>query len=138
ATAIGHTCAPPVVPPADLPGGDADGLEFSDQPVLAIDRVRFFGEAVALVAAEHPEQPRRAAAAIRVEYEPLPPVADAARATEMEALHPDRPTMGHGYRDDPRPNVVRQMVIRHGDPDAPGDVAVEGVYEIGIQDQAFL
>ena len=123
---------------ADVPGRKTYGLEFSDQPVLAIDRVRFFGEAVALVAAEHPEQARRAAAAIRVEYEPLPPVADAERATEMEALHPDRPTMGHGYRDDPRPNVVRHMVIRHGDPDAPGDVAVEGVYEIGIQDQAFL
>ena len=46
--------------------------------------------------------------------------------------------MGHGYRDDPRPNVVRHVVIRHGDPDADGDVSVEGVYEIGIQDQAFL
>jgi CO/xanthine dehydrogenase Mo-binding subunit len=30
------------------------------------------------------------------------------------------------------------MVIRHGDPEARGDVAVEGVYEVGIQDQAFL
>jgi CO/xanthine dehydrogenase Mo-binding subunit len=30
------------------------------------------------------------------------------------------------------------MVIRHGDPEAEGDVSVEGVYEIGIQDQAFL
>src|SRR5438093_2849415 len=136
--AVGMPGVHAVLTHADVPGRKTYGLEFSDQPVLAIDRVRFFGEAVALVAAEHPEQARRAAAAIRVEYEPLPPVADAERATEMEALHPDRPTMGHGYRDDPRPNVVRHMVIRHGDPDAPGDVAVEGVYEIGIQDQAFL
>jgi CO/xanthine dehydrogenase Mo-binding subunit len=30
------------------------------------------------------------------------------------------------------------MVIRHGDPDAGGDVSVSGVYELGIQDQAFL
>ena len=30
------------------------------------------------------------------------------------------------------------MVIRHGDPDATGDVAVSGSYEIGQQDQAFL
>ena len=84
--------------------------------MLAIDRVRFYGEPVALVAAEHPEQARRAAAAVEVDYEPLPAVTDAERATEMEPLHPDRPTMGHGYRDDPRPNVVRHMVIRHGDP----------------------
>jgi CO/xanthine dehydrogenase Mo-binding subunit len=33
---------------------------------------------------------------------------------------------------------VRRMVIRHGDPEAQGDVVVEGVYDIGIQDQAFL
>ena len=33
-------------------------------------------------------------------------------------LHPEKPTQGHGYREDDRPNVVRHMVIRHGDPDA--------------------
>jgi CO/xanthine dehydrogenase Mo-binding subunit len=122
----------------DVPGRKTYGLEFADQPVLAIDRVRYFGEAVAVVAAEEPEQARRAAAAVRVEYEPLEPVTDPERATEMEPLHPDRPTMGHGYRDDPRPNVVRSMRITRGDPDAPADVTVEGVYEIGQQDQAFL
>jgi CO/xanthine dehydrogenase Mo-binding subunit len=123
---------------ADVPGRKTYGLEFPDQPVLAVDRVRYHGEPVALVAAEHPEQARRAAAAIRVRFEILPPVADFERATEMEPLHPDAPTMGHGYRDDPRPNVVRHLVIRHGDPDAEGDVAVAGVYDLGIQDQAFL
>jgi CO/xanthine dehydrogenase Mo-binding subunit len=30
------------------------------------------------------------------------------------------------------------MVIRHGDPDTAGDVSVDGVYEVGMQDQAFL
>jgi CO/xanthine dehydrogenase Mo-binding subunit len=122
----------------DVPGEKRYGLEFQDQPVLAADRVRYFGEPVALVAAEHPEQARRAAERIKVEYEPLEPVVDPERATEQEPLHPDRPTMGHGYRDDPRPNVVRSLVIRHGDPDAAGDVVVSGVYEVGIQDQAFL
>src|SRR5881275_925203 len=122
----------------DVPGAKHYGLEFTDQPVLAYDRVRYFGEPVALVAAEHPEEARRAAERIRVEYEPLEPIVDAERATEQELLHPDRPTMGHGYRDDPRPNVVRSLVIRHGDPEARGDVSVSGVYEVGIQDQAFL
>jgi CO/xanthine dehydrogenase Mo-binding subunit len=121
-----------------VPGAKTYGLEFPDQPVLAIDRVRYFGEPVAIVAAEEPEQARRAAAAVRVVYEPLVPVTDPERATEAEPLHPDRPTMGHGYRDDPRPNVVRSLVIRRGDRDAPADVAVEGVYELGQQDQAFL
>ncbi len=122
----------------DVPGAKTYGLEFADQPVLAIDRVRYYGEAVAIVAAEEPEQARRAATAVRIEYEPLEPVTDPERATEAEPLHPDRPTMGHGYRDDPRPNVVRSMLITRGDPDEPGDVVVEGVYDIGQQDQAFL
>ena len=122
----------------DVPGQKTYGLEFRDQPVLASDRVRYFGEPVAIVAAEEPEQARRAAAAVRVEYEPLEPVTDPERAIEMESLHPDRPTMGHGYRDDPRPNVVRSLLITRGDPDAEADVTVEGVYDIGQQDQAFL
>src|SRR5207248_8367301 len=100
----------------DVPGEKRYGLEFPDQPVLAFDRVRYFGEPVALVAAEHPEQARRAAARIRVDYEPLEPIVDPERAPEQEPLHPDRPG-GHGYRADPRPNVLRTIVIRHGDPD---------------------
>ena len=123
---------------ADVPGAKTYGLEFPDQPVLAIDKVRYFGEPVALVAAEHPEQARRAAEKVRVEYEPLEPVTDMERATEQPPIHDENPTAGHGFRDDPRPNVLRSIVIRHGDPEAAGEVSVEGVYELGIQDQAFL
>ncbi|MGH3023351.1 MAG: xanthine dehydrogenase family protein molybdopterin-binding subunit, partial [Gaiellaceae bacterium] len=122
----------------DVPGEKRYGLEFRDQPVLAFERVRYFGEPVAIVAAEHPEQARRAAEQVRVEYEELDPITDPERASEHPAMHPQAWTQGHGYRDDPRPNVVRSMVIRHGDPDAQGDVSVEGTYELGIQDQAFL
>jgi CO/xanthine dehydrogenase Mo-binding subunit len=136
--ALGMPGVHAVLTHGDVPGAKHYGLEFADQPVLAFDRVRYFGEPVALVAAEHPEQARRASERIQVEYEPLEPIVDPERATEQEPLHPDRPTMGHGYRDDPRPNVVRSLVIRHGDPDAEGEVSVSGVYELGIQDQAFL
>ncbi|HZB35331.1 MAG TPA: molybdopterin cofactor-binding domain-containing protein [Gaiellaceae bacterium] len=122
----------------DVPGDKRYGLEFADQPVLAFDRVRYFGEPVALVAAEHPEQARRAAAKLVVEYEPLEPVIDMERAADQEPIHPQHWTLGHGFRDDPRPNVVRDMRILRGDPDVAGEVAVEGYYELGIQDQAFL
>jgi CO/xanthine dehydrogenase Mo-binding subunit len=100
----------------DVPGEKRYGLEFADQPVLAMEDVRYFGEPVAIVAAEHPEQARRAAAKIRVDYIPQQPVVNAERARE----------------------TVRELTIRHGDPDARGEIAVEGVYELGIQDQAFL
>ncbi len=123
---------------ADVPGRKTYGLEFPDQPVLAIDRVRYHREPVAVVAAESPEQARRAAELINVDYEPLELVVDMERATEQEPLHPDRPTAGHGHRDDPRPNVVRSMVISRGDPDAEAAVSVSGVYELASQDQAFL
>jgi CO/xanthine dehydrogenase Mo-binding subunit len=122
----------------DVPGAKTYGLEFRDQPVLAIDRVRYHGEPVALVAAEHPEQARRAAEKVRVEYELIEPVTDVERATEGPELHPDSDTRHHGHRADDRPNVVRHIVITHGDPDAEGDVSVSGFYETGIQDQAFL
>jgi CO/xanthine dehydrogenase Mo-binding subunit len=136
--AVGMPGVHAVLTHEDVPGEKRYGLEFADQPVLAFERVRYFGEPVALVAAEHPEQARRAAEQIRVDYEPLAPITDAETATEQEPLHPDRPTSGHGYRDDPRPNVVRSLVIRHGDADAEGEISVSGVYEVGIQDQAFL
>jgi CO/xanthine dehydrogenase Mo-binding subunit len=122
----------------DVPGKKHYGIEFADQPVLAIDRVRYFGEPVVVIAAEDPELARRAAAAVRVEYEPLEPVLDPERALEQEPLHPDRPTMNGDYRHDERPNVVRHVVIRKGDAEAAGDVAVSGFYEVGTQDQAFL
>jgi CO/xanthine dehydrogenase Mo-binding subunit len=122
----------------DVPGDKRYGLEFPDQPVLAFDRVRYVGEPVALVAAEHPEQARRAAAKIVVEYEPLEPVVDMERAADQEPIHPEQWTLGHGFRDDPRPNVVRDMRIERGDPETTADVSVEGYYELGIQDQAFL
>src|SRR4029077_17260907 len=124
---------------ADVPGRKTYGLEFQDQPVLAIDRVRYFGEPVAIVAAEHPQQARRAAERIVVDYEPLEPIVDPERATESEPLHEEHDAYASDhYLRDPRPNVLRSMRVVHGAPDAQGDVVVEGTYELGSQDQAFL
>ncbi len=109
----------------DVPGAATYGLEAPDQPVLAADVVRFMGEPVAVVAADHPETARRAAAAIVVDYEPLTPLVDSLAAADAEAIHPDG-------------NVFRHLVIRHGDLSATGPVVVEGTYEVGMQDQAPL
>ena len=69
----------------DVPGENAYGLEHADQPVLAADLVRYAGEPVALVAADHPEVARRAASKIVVDYEVLPPVTDAEAALDPAA-----------------------------------------------------
>jgi CO/xanthine dehydrogenase Mo-binding subunit len=111
----------------DVRGKKTYGLEFSDQPVLASERVRYHGEPVALVAADHPELARRAVGRIAVDYEVLDPVTDMERA-----LRPDAPKV-HEFG-----NVLRHVRIVHGDPDADADVWVEGYYETGMQDQAPL
>jgi xanthine dehydrogenase D subunit len=112
---------------AEVPGRKTYGLEHADQPVLAWSDVRFQGEPIAIVAAEHPETARRAADAVRVEYEVLEPLTDAERA-----MAPGAPPLHEGG------NVLRRVQIEHGDPDATADVVVEGTYEVGMQDQAFL
>ena len=57
-----------VITSDDLPTQEKFGLMRSDQPVLATRVVRYVGEAVAIVAADDPEQARLATKAIRVEY----------------------------------------------------------------------
>ncbi len=116
-----------VITADDVPGKPTYGLIAADQPVFARDVVRYVGEPVAAVAADHPETCRRALDAIAVTYEVLDPLldAEAAIAGTHEPIHPDG-------------NLLRHQRIRCGDPDATGDVVVEGTYEIGMQDQAFL
>ena len=111
----------------DVPGSNRCGLERPDQPALAEDVVRYQGEPVALVAADHPEIARRAAAKIVVDYEVLDPVTDAEAAMRDEAprLHPQG-------------NLLRHLKIRKGDPAPQADVVVRGTYTVGMQDQAFL
>lgn len=112
---------------SDVPGKKTFGLEFSDQPVLASDVVRYAGEPVAVLAASDPETARRAVEKIVVDYDVRSAV------TDMEAaLRPGAPNV-HDFG-----NVLRHVRIEHGDPDAEADVWVEGYYETGMQDQAFL
>lgn len=112
----------------DVPGKPTFGLEYSDQPVLASDVVRYEGEPVAIVAAETLEQARRAAELVEVEYEPLSVVSDM-----EDALRPDAPQV-HEFG-----NVLRHVHILHGEPDTTeADVWVEGYYETPMQDQAAL
>ena len=86
-----------VITAADVPGKTTYGLISSDQPVFANDVVRFVGEPVAAVAADHPDTCRRALAAIVVEYEVLAPLTDPERAIDgsHEPIHPDGNVVRH-------------------------------------------
>ncbi len=118
-----------VVTAQDVPGNPYYGLIMSDQPVFAAigDTVRYCGEPIAAVAADHPETCRRALAAIKVVYEILTPV-----------INPQDCVSGIAPQIHPQGNVYRHQRIMTGDQSIVGDVIVEGTYEIGMQDQAFL
>ncbi|MFI6285103.1 xanthine dehydrogenase subunit D [Streptomyces sp. NPDC051018] len=117
------------------------GLEIRDTPVLAHGKVRHHGEPVALVAADHPETARRAAARIRVEYAELPLITDEESATAPGAVlvHEDRDDHHSGQV--PHPNILHRQPIVRGDAAKAAeraDVIIRGEYVFGMQDQAFL
>jgi 2-furoyl-CoA dehydrogenase large subunit len=76
---------------------------------MAVDKVRHVGEPVALVAASDRYVAEDAAELIEVDYEPLPAVADAARALEADA-----PLVHEAVES----NQVHRRSFRYGDPDA--------------------
>ncbi len=116
-----------VITADDVPGKATYGLISQDQPVFASEFVRFVGEPVAAVAADHPETCRRALEAIVVEYEVLDPLVDPALSVDgsFPPIHPEG-------------NVIRHQRIVRGDQTIEGPIVVEGTYELGMQDQAFL
>ncbi|MFJ8650630.1 xanthine dehydrogenase family protein molybdopterin-binding subunit [Streptomyces sp. NPDC093546] len=117
------------------------GMEFQDTPVLAHGKVRHHGEPVALVAADHPETARRAAAKIKIEYRELPLVTDEASALAPDAVLVHENRVDHHAAHVPHPNIVHRQPIIRGDVEEArrrADVIVEGEYTFGMQDQAFL
>jgi len=98
--------------------------------VLAEDRVRFYGEPIALVAAEAPEIAIAALKLIKIEYEDIPGVFD----TE-EAMKDDAPRVHQGK------NTVTHWELRRGDIEkgfSQADVIVENTYKTQWQEHAHI
>lgn len=122
----------------DAPG--LHGIGIADHPIIASDIVRYHGEPVAVIAAETLALARRAARAVIVDYETLPPV-----LTLQAALAPDAPLVHPGWQnyDVLHPgatrggNVAWEARVDRGDTDAAfarKDVTiVEGSYDVGRQ-----
>lgn len=121
-----------VITSADVPGQDGFGVFVHDQPIMARGKVRYVGEAVAAVAAEDLDTAKRAVAAIKVVYEPLPAVFDA-----FEAMRAGAPVV-HDYAPD---NVTKHIPIRVGDVEAgfaASDLVVEENYSTQAIEHAYL
>jgi len=103
------------------------GYFIKDQPILALDRVRYLGDAVVAIAADTELDAARALELVRVDYEPLPAVTDfdAALADGAPEVFPEAPlgmtpAYGQGASGGtrPRPNVCYRFGYETGDPAA--------------------
>ena len=117
--AVAMTGVHAVLTDDDVPGRKTFGLEDADQPILGSRSVEYWGQPVALVVADDPETARLAVEAIDIEYEVLAPLTDPEEADAVDS-------------------VFHRINCRRGPQDVTGSVAVEGYYEVGMQDQAPL
>jgi len=99
------------------------GMMIDDRHVLCHERVRFVGDAVAVVAADSADAAEEALELIEVEYRELPALFDPEEAMKPDCpviLHQDlqkytRPIYGYLGRDLPGPNVHTHHKVRKGD-----------------------
>lgn len=114
----------------DIPGQTGQKRLDTDQQVLVRERVRYFGEPLALIAAESMDIANRAAELIEVELEPIPGVYD-----PLEALKPGAPVLSGDS------NIVAEHKIKKGDTAAGlagAHLVIENTYRTPFQEHAFL
>jgi len=115
------------------------GLFLKDRPVIAIDRVRYVGEPVAMVAALDERTAEEALDAIAVDYDMLPFVTDATEAMAPDAplVHDNHETIKDFYfkgeaKPVPGTNIFQRYAYEQGDPAkafAEADRTFESTYE---------
>jgi xanthine dehydrogenase molybdenum-binding subunit len=117
---------------ADIPGENLHGLVYRDWPVLVGvgDRVRYVGDAIAIIAAENEEAASRAMAAIRPTFRELPIVADPvyARSPEAEQVHEQG-------------NLLKHIKVRKGDMEVgweQAETTLEATYHTPATEHAFM
>lgn len=121
-----------VLTAADLPGDTYHGLVIPDWPVLVGvgARVRYVGDAVAIVAAE-----TRAIASQALELVELTFEAQTVVSGPVQARQPDAPALH------PNGNLLKHIKVRKGDLEegfAQADLILERVYHTAITDHAFM
>jgi CO/xanthine dehydrogenase Mo-binding subunit len=116
---------------SDIPGQTGQKQRTgSDVPVLASEQIRYYGEPIALVAAETLEIADRALSLIEIDYEPLPGVYD-----PLEAMKPGAPLVT------PPDNIVARWKIRKGNLESgfeQADMIVENTFRVPFQEHAYL
>lgn len=114
----------------DIPGQTGQKRLNTGQQILVRERVRYFGEPLALIAAETRDLADRAAEMVAFDLEAMPGVYD-----PHEALKPGSPLVQGSD------NVVAEQRIKKGDIEAgfaAADAIVENTFRTPFQEHAFL
>ncbi len=116
----------------DIPGEKTHGLVTYDWPILVGvgERIRYVGDALAIVAAETPEIAEQACALIEAEFDPQPVITN-----PIQARQPDAPQLHPGG------NLLKHIKVRKGNVEqgfAEADVILEHVFHTQFTDHAFL
>ncbi len=117
----------------DVPGHNRHGLVIDDWPVLCDDKVRYAGDAVAVVAADNEEIAAAALDLIDIDYEELPVVSSA-----TQAAMPDAPLVHEGREDG---NLLKHIKVDKGDIAigfAEADVVIDRTYRTPATEHLFL
>ncbi|MFP4180640.1 MAG: xanthine dehydrogenase family protein molybdopterin-binding subunit [Spirochaetaceae bacterium] len=121
-----------VITAKDIPGSVRFGQIDKDYCILAEKKINFEGDVVALVAAETRSQAMEAAAAVKVEADPLTPVID-----PEEALTPESPAV----REISESNLVNHHKMRRGDAEAQMrecEIVVEEKFSTQAVEHAYM
>ena len=117
----------------DIPGRNRHGIVDLDWPVLCGEKVRYSGDAVAIVAADSESIANRALELIEVDYEPLAAVTDA-----MSALKPAAPVL---HENRPDGNLLKHIKVNKGNIAtgfAEADFIVDRTYRTPTTEHMFL
>lgn len=128
-----------VLTAADIPGRKEFGVHEIDWPVLCYDKVRYVGDAIALVVAETEAIAEDALKLIQVEYEVLPVVSNPKHAAQPDAPrvheHPEK------FSHEARGNCLAHFHLENGNLEAgfaQSDVIIEREYTTQTVEHAFL
>ncbi len=122
------------------------GSVIADMPALAVGKVRYFGEPVAIVVAEEEWQAAQAAKQIKVEYTPLPLVntLDDALTGGAALVHPELAQYKHVVNNvypEYGTNIANRTRIRKGSMEegwSKSEVIVEATYHIPQASHAYM
>jgi nicotinate dehydrogenase large molybdopterin subunit len=114
----------------DIPGRNGWGAIVPDQPVVCGDKVRYVGDAVALVAAVDEKTAIRALGLIKVDYQELPAV-----FSPIDALKSDAPKIHEAG------NLITTSRVVKGDAEQgfrEADVVLERTFVVPFLEHAYL